>query len=118
MTSTYDIVIIAAPLTHDQEFPIKFVSFPDKLVFPGDYQTTYATFINGVLNPKYFGLEEALDAILCCNLNKTKFSSIGEVNSVDGPTEINSQIWKIFSREPMERNLINSIFSHVRNNFL
>ncbi|KAL6433410.1 hypothetical protein ACFW04_006511 [Cataglyphis niger] len=114
ITSTYDIVIIAAPLTHDQEFPIEFVSFPDNLVFPGDYQTTYATFINGDFNPKYFGLEDALDAILCCNLNKTKISSIGEVNSVDGPTDgPSSQIWKIFSRESLERNLINSIFSHV-----
>ncbi|KAM0734006.1 Prenylcysteine oxidase 1 [Formica fusca] len=83
------------------------------LVFPGDYQTTYATFINGDLNPKYFGLQEALDAILSCNPKKTKISSIGEVNHVDGPNEISSQIWKIFSRESVETNLINNIFSHV-----
>ncbi|XP_070152915.1 prenylcysteine oxidase 1 isoform X2 [Polyergus mexicanus] len=113
ITCTYDIVIIAAPLTHDQEFPIEFVDFPNNLVFPGEYQTTYATFINGDLNPKYFGLQEALDVILSCNPKKTKISSIGEVNHVDGANEISSQIWKIFSKESVETNLINNIFSHV-----
>lgn len=114
MTSTYDIVIIATPLTHDQEFPIKFVDFPDNLVFPGNYQTTYATFINGDLNLKYFCLQEkALNIILSCNPNKTKISSIGKVSSVDGSTDTSSQIWKIFSREPLVTNLINRMFSHV-----
>lgn len=113
MTSNYDIVIIAAPLTYDQEFPIEFVGFPDNLVLPGDYQTTYATFINGDLNPKYFDLQETLDAILSCNPNKTKISSIGRLNSVDGPNEISSQIWKIFSKESVETNLIDNMFSHV-----
>jgi len=113
MTSSYDIVIIAAPLTHDQEFPIKFAGFLDDLVFPGDYQTTYATFINGDLNPKYFDLQETLEAILSCNPNKTKISSIGKVNSVNGLTKINSRIWKICSRESMESNLIDNMFSQV-----
>lgn len=113
MTSTYDIVIIATPLTHDQEFAIKFVDFPDNLVFPGNYQTTYATFINGDLNRKYFGLQETVDIILSCNPNKTKISSIGKVISVDGSTDISSQIWKIFSREPLATNLIKEMFSHV-----
>lgn len=113
MTSNYDIVIIAAPLTHDQEFLIEFVDFPDDLVFLGDYQTTYATFINGDLNPRYFDLQEALSVILSCNPNKTKISSIGKVNPVDGSTDISSQIWKIFSRESVETNLLNNMFSHV-----
>ncbi|CAL1682199.1 unnamed protein product [Lasius platythorax] len=113
MTSSYDIVIIAAPLTHDQEFPIKFAGFLDDLVFPGDYQTTYATFINGDLNPKYFDLQDTLEAILSCNPNKTKISSIGKVNSVNGLTKINSRIWKICSRESMESNLIDNMFSQV-----
>lgn len=113
MTSTYDIVIIAAPLTHDQEFPIKFVDFPDNLVFPGDYQTTYATFINGDLNPKYFGLQETVDIILSCNPNKTKISSIGKAIFVDGSIDINSQNWKIFSREPLGTKLLKNMFSHV-----
>ncbi|XP_029167304.1 prenylcysteine oxidase-like [Nylanderia fulva] len=112
MTSNYDIVIIATPLTHDQEFPIEFVDFPDNLVFPGDYQTTYATFVDGDLNPKYFDLQETLDAILSCNPNKTKISSIGKVDSVYGSTKKNSRIWKIFSRKSIS-SLIHNMFYNV-----
>ncbi|XP_071555111.1 prenylcysteine oxidase 1 [Temnothorax nylanderi] len=115
MTSTYDIVIIAAPLTRDQEFQIEFVDLPD-LVFPGKYQTTYATFVKGDLAPKYFDLQEAVDSILCCNPNKTKISSIGKVDSVDGSIEKNSSVWKIFSRTPVETRLLDVMFSHVTEN--
>jgi len=115
MTSYYDIVIIAAPLTSDQEFQIEFVEFPDNLAFPGNYQTTYATFVKANLNPKYFNLQETLDGILSCNPNKTKISSIGKVNPVDGLVKKNPPVWKIFSRKPVETSLIHDIFSHVRN---
>lgn len=115
MTSTYDIVIIAAPLTKDQEFQIEFVEFPNNFVFPGDYQTTYATFVKADLNPQYFGLQETIDSILSCNPNKTIISSIGKVDPVDGLIQKNPPVWKIFSRKPMETNLIHDIFSHVRN---
>jgi hypothetical protein len=113
MTSNYDIVIIAAPLTNDQKFPIEFVQFPNNLAFPGNYQTTYATFIEADLNFKYFDLQETLDNILSCNPNKTKISSVGKVYSVNGLTKTNSGIWKIFSREPLETDLIYEMFSNV-----
>lgn len=115
MTSTYDIVIIATPLTIDQEFQIEFIEFSDNLKFLGNYQTTYATFIKADLNPKYFGLDEALDSILSCNPNKTKISSIGKLDSVDGSIKKNSPVWKIFSRKPLETSYIHDIFSNVRN---
>lgn len=114
MTSTYDIVIIAAPLTKDQEFQIEFVEFPDKLEFPGNYQTTYATFIKANLKPKYFGLQEALTSILSCNPNKTKISSVGKLDSVDGVIKKSPPVWKVFSRNPMETSHIHDIFSNVR----
>lgn len=119
MTSNYDIVIIAAPLTSDQELQIEFVGFPN-LTFSGNYQTTYATFVKANLNPKYFGLQEALNSILCCNPNKTKISSVGEVNPVDGSKEMlmakkNPSVWKIFSRKPMETSFIHDMFSNVQN---
>lgn len=115
MTSTYDIVIIAAPLTTDQKFQIEFVEFSDNLKFLGNYQTTYATFVKADLNPKYFGLNNALDSILSCNPNETKISSIGKLDSVDGLIKKNPPVWKIFSRNPMETNHIHDIFSNVRN---
>ncbi|XP_012527010.1 prenylcysteine oxidase [Monomorium pharaonis] len=113
MTSNYDIVIIAAPLTSDQEFQIKFVGFPHDLVFPGKYQTTYATFVKANLNLKYFGLQDPMNSILSCNPNKTKISSIGKQESVDGSVTKDPPIWKVFSRESLESTFIHDIFSHV-----
>ncbi|KYM93830.1 Prenylcysteine oxidase [Cyphomyrmex costatus] len=113
MTSNYDIVIIAAPLTSDQEFQIEFAEFPDNLVFPGKYQTTYATFIKADLKPKYFGLQEPLDGILSCNPNKTTISSVGKVGPVDGSIRKDPQVWKVFSRKPLESSLIHDMFSKV-----
>lgn len=115
MTSTYDIVIIAAPLTSDQEFQIEFVEFEDDLKFLGNYQTTYATFVRADLKLSYFDLEETLGSIMSCNPNKTKISSIGKLDSVDGVIKKNPPVWKIFSRKPMETNHIHDIFSNVRN---
>jgi len=113
MTSNYDIVIIAAPLTSDQKFPIEFIQFPNNLAFPGNYQTTYATFIEADLNLKYFDLQETLDNILSCNPNQTKISSVGKVHSINELTKTNSEIWKIFSRKPLETDLIHEMFSNV-----
>lgn len=114
MISNYDIVIIAAPLTRDQEFPIEFVGFGENWEFPGNYQTTYATFVKADrLNPEYFGLQDALN-VLSCNPNKTIISSVGKVDSVDGAAERSSRIWKIFSRMPLETHVVHDMFSHVR----
>ncbi|XP_012233624.1 prenylcysteine oxidase-like [Linepithema humile] len=113
MTSNYDIVIIATPLTHDQAFPIEFVGFPDDFIFQGNYQTTYATFVKGNLNPKYFGLKETIDAIFSCNPNKTIISSIGQQGLVNGLVKKNSPVWKIFSRKSIDTNLIDKMFSKV-----
>ncbi|XP_014479687.1 PREDICTED: prenylcysteine oxidase-like [Dinoponera quadriceps] len=112
-TAKYDIVIIAAPLTSDQEFPIEFADFPKDLEFPGSYQTTHATFVKADVKPKYFGLRQSLDFILSCNPNKTIISSLGKVDSVDGSDEVGSPIWKIFSRKPLETGLVHGIFSNV-----
>lgn len=114
MTSNYDIVIIAAPLTSEQRLSMEFIEFPDSIAIPGSYQTTYATFVQADLNPKYFGLQERLDSILSCAPNKTKISSVGKVDSVDGgSTETTSRVWKVFSRKSLESTLINEMFSNV-----
>ncbi|KAG5347544.1 PCYXL protein, partial [Acromyrmex charruanus] len=113
MTSNYDIVIIAAPLTNDQEFQIEFIGFPGNLVIPGKYQTTYATFIKANLKPKYFNLQEPLDGILSCNPNKTTISSVGKVNPVDDSIRKDPQVWKVFSRKSLETSLVHDMFSEV-----
>ncbi|XP_011643210.1 prenylcysteine oxidase 1-like [Pogonomyrmex barbatus] len=113
ITSNYDIVIIAAPLTKDQASQIEFIGFPDNLMFPGSYQITHVTFVKANLNPKYFGLQEILDGILSCNPNKTKISTVGALESVDGLVKKNPRVWKIFSRKPVESSLIHDMFSNV-----
>lgn len=113
MTAKYDIVIIATPLTSDQEFPIEFVNFPKDLEFPDSYQTTHATFVQADIKPKYFGIDQSLDAVLSCNLNKTKISSVGKESSTNGLEDKDSPVWKIFSRKPLETDLIREMFSNV-----
>ncbi|XP_012257805.2 prenylcysteine oxidase 1-like [Athalia rosae] len=115
MKNTYDVVIIATPLTEDQKNHISFEGFPKNaaLKFSGKYQTTVATFVEGDINPSYFGLEESLDAILSCNPNETKIHSVGKLFPVDGPTENNSRTWKIFSKERLLPSDISAMFSHV-----
>lgn len=116
ITDVYDIVIIARPLTNDQETSIEFEEFPEEAIFtvPGKYQTTIATFVEGKLNPLHFGLESEIDCILSCNPNKTIVSSIGKVNSVnDNGKKGSSDVWKIFTRESMNPKFINKILSKV-----
>ncbi|XP_057319102.1 prenylcysteine oxidase 1-like [Microplitis mediator] len=109
----YDVVIIATPLTHDQKMPITFGGFPEDVnfEFPGNYQTTYASFVQGSLNPGYFRLEESIDGILSCDPNKTIVSSLGKLTTVQG---VDSNVWKIFSRNPLEINIINKMFQQVQ----
>lgn len=108
----YDIVIIAKPLTDDLNMPIEFHNFDStkNFKFPGQYQITYATFVKGTLRPSYFGCEDSFDAIFSCDPNKTSVSSISRLSTVEG---IVSDVWKIFSKISLEREVINKIFSQV-----
>lgn len=116
MKNIYDIVVLAAPLTKDQNQSIEFLGFPndDNLRFPGTYQTTVATFIQGDLNISYFGLEESIVDILSCDPNKTVINSVGKLFPVGGPTESDSRVWKVFSKKSLTSKQINSMFSKVR----
>ncbi|XP_058803534.1 prenylcysteine oxidase 1-like [Phymastichus coffea] len=113
-TKIYDIVIIAAPMTSDQESPITFNNFQNSnLKFTGDYQVTYATFIKGNANFSYFGLDEEIRGILSCNPKQTIISSISRLSSVDNKQNNQMNIWKIFSREKINKSLINKLFRNV-----
>ncbi|XP_003484501.1 prenylcysteine oxidase isoform X1 [Bombus impatiens] len=114
MKATYDIVILAIPLIHNQEFPITFEGFPNNDFFsPAKYHETIATFVKADLKPHYFGLEAELDNILSCDPNRTIISSLGRLNSVEGSMK-NSNVWKIFSNKPLKSNIINEMFSNVQ----
>lgn len=113
LTDKYDVVIIATPLTSDQQMPIEFVNFSNRenFIFSGNYQTTWATFIDGQLNATYFGLDESIQGILSCNPEKTLINSVGKLSSIQGQ---DSNVWKIFSRNPLSLNTIKSMFFKVR----
>lgn len=115
MKNIYDIVVLATPLTEDQKSSIEFLEFPnnDHFKFSGNYQTTVATFVKGDLSLSYFGLEDSLDAILSCNPNITKINSVGQLISVEGPTENDSRVWKVFSKKPLTPDQISVMFSQV-----
>lgn len=113
MSGVYDIVIIAAPMTSDQENKIFFEGFKDSdIKFEGSYQTTYATFVAGTVNSSYFGLNEDLGGILSCNPVKTVISSIGKLSSVEGKIS-STPVWKIFTRHQLDDLSISKMFSEV-----
>ncbi|XP_014219399.1 prenylcysteine oxidase-like [Copidosoma floridanum] len=108
----YDIVIIATPMTSDHENPIAFSGFdnPD-LHFPGEFQTTIATFVSGKINYSYFELEDELGGIMSCDPDKTKISCIGKISSVNGKQDIDAEVWKVFSRQELQN--MDKIFSKI-----
>lgn len=113
ISDIYDILIIATPMTKDHEQTIKFNGFddPDLFEFPGEYQTTIATFVSGKVNYSYFGLEDEIEGIMSCDPNKTLINSIGKLFNVQGKKDENSKIWKIFSRRELDD--VNKMFSSV-----
>ncbi|XP_076754653.1 prenylcysteine oxidase 1 [Xylocopa sonorina] len=114
MKAVYDIVILAIPLTRDQEFPIIFEGFPNNDFYSqGKYHETIATFVKGNLKPLHFGLEDESDNVLSCDPNKTVISSLGRLNSVEGIME-NSKIWKIFSNKRLNSTILSEIFSNIQ----
>lgn len=106
-------MIIAAPMTTDQEHPIKFEGFENvDLEFSGEYQTTFATFVSGDVNPSYFGLEEEM-GVISCDPIETKISSIGQLSSVQGIKNNSTKIYKIFSRQKLDDSILDKMFSQV-----
>ncbi|XP_017792422.1 PREDICTED: prenylcysteine oxidase 1-like [Habropoda laboriosa] len=113
MKSTYNIVIVAVPLTSDQEFLITFEGFPNNDFYNMEkYHETVATFVQADLKPHYFGLEEELSSILSCNPNKTIVNSVGRLDSVEDVIE--DKVWKIFSNKPLKPTIIKDMFSNVQ----
>lgn len=111
----YDIVVVATPMTNDQETDIIFHGFENKndFKFEGKFQTTIATFVKGIINADYFGLKEELVGILSCDPEKTVISSVGAVSSVTGKVENRTKIWKIFSQQLLNDTILDKMFLQV-----
>ena len=75
------------------------------------YQVTHATFVAGQLSPGYFGQKSRSplpDTILTTERHGLPFSSIGRVGY--SPT-LDLPIYKVFSREPLDDELIGRVFA-------
>ncbi|XP_027334707.1 farnesylcysteine lyase isoform X3 [Abrus precatorius] len=102
---TCEVAVVATPL---DELNIQFVppiSIPERKL-----QHTHATFVRGLLNPVYFGLKAATkipDLVGTLEDPNLPFSSI----SVLKKHNEKESTYKIFSRQPMEDTLLDSIFS-------
>lgn len=102
---TCDVTVIATPL---DELNIHFkpeISIPKRTL-----QHTYTTFVRGLVNPKYFGLNRVSDIPELVGTTETAdvpFSSISVIKRHDKE----NMTYKIFSRKPMHETLLDDIFS-------
>ncbi|XP_008783319.1 farnesylcysteine lyase [Phoenix dactylifera] len=100
-----EVTVIATPL---DELNITFeppVSVPNRRL-----QHTFTTFVRGLLNPNYFGLNSASEIpnlVGTVELPDIPFSSISVLKKYSEE----DMTYKVFSRAPLEDDLLNRIFS-------
>uniref|UniRef100_A0A8D0F9Q2 Prenylcysteine oxidase 1 n=1 Tax=Strix occidentalis caurina TaxID=311401 RepID=A0A8D0F9Q2_STROC len=117
---TYDIVVIAAPLSRKMA-DITFNNFdPPVPDFPNPYHQTVATFVHGRLNASFFGYRDPsafhLSAIFTTENPKLFINSLGVVSPVGdvgggGKLPLQSAVWKVFSKEVLTKEQLNLLFS-------
>ncbi|NWS64398.1 PCYOX oxidase, partial [Chunga burmeisteri] len=117
---TYDIVVIAAPLSHKMA-NITFKNFdPPVPEFPNPYQQIITTLVHGRLNASFFGYHDPsalrFGAIFTMENPKLFINSIGVVSPVEdvsseGKLPLQSAVWKIFSNEALTKEQLSLLFS-------
>jgi prenylcysteine oxidase/farnesylcysteine lyase len=115
LRTSYDIVVIANPITADSRTSIDFLNFTVPIKVPGVYHRTVATFISGTLNGSYFGLPENDAPQLIINNNEEHvINSMGTLESVKSEKstryDANENVWKIFSQRPLTEHELNALF--------
>lgn len=112
--TTYDYVVIAAPLTQNQKIPINFTDMPIELNHEGRYHRTVCTLIVGDLNKEQFSPlsdDNAPFTVISTNDNNF-YNSISNIEGVDETGK--SNIWKIFSQQPLTNNQIDQLFFNTK----
>ncbi|XP_075379953.1 prenylcysteine oxidase 1 isoform X2 [Mycteria americana] len=117
---TYDIVVIAAPLSRRMA-NIAFKNFdPPVPEFPNPYHQTVTTLVHGRLNASFFGYRDPsafhFGAIFTTENPKLFINSLGVVSPVEdvgseGKLPLQSAVWKVFSKEVLTKEQLNSLFS-------
>ncbi|NXW25822.1 PCYOX oxidase, partial [Circaetus pectoralis] len=117
---TYDIVVIAAPLSRKMA-NITFKNFdPPVPDFPNPYHQTVTTLVHGRLNTSFFGYRDPsafhFGAIVTTENPKLFINSLGVVSPVEdmggeGKLPLQSAVWKVFSKEVLTKEQLNLLFS-------
>ncbi|NWX16110.1 PCYOX oxidase, partial [Aegotheles bennettii] len=117
---TYDIVVIAAPLSRKMA-NITFRNFePPIPEFPNLYHQTVTTLVHGRLNSSFFGYQDPaafhFGAIFTMENPKLFINSLGVVSPVEdvgGERQPPSPlaIWKVFSQEALTKEQLHLLFS-------
>ncbi|XP_069657194.1 prenylcysteine oxidase 1 isoform X2 [Haliaeetus albicilla] len=117
---TYDIIVIAAPLSRKMA-NITFKNFdPPVPDFPNPYHQTVTTFVHGRLNASFFGYRDPsafhFGAIFTTENPKLFINSLGVVSPVEdmggeGKLPLQSAVWKVFSKEVLTKEQLNLLFS-------
>ncbi|XP_072702387.1 prenylcysteine oxidase 1 isoform X2 [Ciconia boyciana] len=117
---TYDIVVIAAPLSRKMA-NIAFKNFdPPVPQFPNPYHQTVTTLVHGRLNASFFGYGDPsafhFGAIFTTENPKLFINSLGVVSPVEdvgseGKLPLRSAVWKVFSKEVLTKEQLNLLFS-------
>ncbi|KAK1280470.1 Farnesylcysteine lyase [Acorus gramineus] len=100
-----DVAVVATPL---DELNISFI--PPISIPPRKLQHTYTTFVHGLINPAYFGFtlaSEVPDLVGTVESPDLPFSCV----AVQKKISEDDKVYKIFSRSPMQDDLLDKIFS-------
>lgn len=112
-TSTFDIVILAAPLIKGMS-EILFRNFPtDFNEYKKAFHRTVATFVCGKLNNSAFQGQHVPDEILTNN-GTLVFNSIGIVFPVSGIDPGRKTVYKVFSQKTLSDEQIHSLFDDIQ----
>ena len=104
----HDLVVLATPMGLGG-LSLSGIDAPEPATRRRAFQTTWATFIQGVPRAGYFGVASAdalPDAVLTVEDDAVPFSSLGLVaESADG-----ASIYKLFTRDPVPESLLDELF--------
>lgn len=115
---TYDIVVIAAPLTSDTGANI---SLPEGLVaeFPGQYHTTVATIVQGELVPTAIGFKDGAsftttNFFLSDSSNLVSIAQLTPVDYTPGTDDSLAPVFKIFSKKELSQDELSKMFRNIK----
>lgn len=110
LVKSYDVVVIANPITGDSKTPIEFVNFSTPISVSGQYQRTVATLVAGNLNASYYHWHKDNVPDVIINNDDDVVNSIGKIKPVIKVKKVKTHVWKIFSQRPLMESELKAMF--------